>query len=341
VLHLDEMISSTVTMGHLLSSDLSTPVNTRKSPLPSTSTPNHPPESDSPTKLMNGNTRPLQAPDFDSSLNSPSMLSSNGTPANESNNPWSSAVGKAAAGGKSGRVIERLMNDNDRLQREKKLAVVRLEEETKRGESARSALDSLQVSNEVLTSLHETDASILLKRDRRIQELKGDLESERLRRNLAETEVRETRLERDDTIEKLRREATDEREQSRRATTQYDILSKSWKSLESRYLKQAELLKADLSNVRLDIDSDKRKLAQLEVITEQLRQEAEKSRRAKQKLQSDVQDYKLLQEAGMRQIRNHAHQNDAANDRAQQEMQVLLGEMKYVLNVKRDVKGAG
>ncbi len=342
-LHLDDLFSPTMTH-HFYPSDLSSPKR------PHTNSPNgnlvtpppEPlPEYETPTKQHNGLTSQRTGSPTHSNIDSPlaSPPLSLDTPTNDLN-AWSSAVGKATNGGKSGRVIERLMNDNDRLLREKKLAIVKLEEEVKRGESARSAMETLQVSNQNLSSMHDSDASLLSKRDRKIQELKEDLDSERVRRDKAERDTRETRRERDDTIEKLRRETTDEREQSKRATSQYDVLSRSWKSLEDRYLKQTQTLNADLGSLRTGIDQDKRKLIQLEVITEQLRQEAEKTRKAKEKLASDFQAYKQEQEAGMRDIRESALHNDAANDEAQRQMESVLGQMKYVVNVKRDVRGA-
>jgi hypothetical protein len=48
------------------------------------------------------------------------------SPPNE--NQWSSAVGHATTNGKSGRVIERLMAENDRLKRELELQILRSQE---------------------------------------------------------------------------------------------------------------------------------------------------------------------------------------------------------------------
>ena len=278
------------------------------------------------------------ASEADSSILSPGTTSNGDTPIGDPSHQWSSAVGRATTGGKSGRVIERLMNDNDRLLREKKLATVKLEEEIKRGESARSALESLQISNTNLMSMHESDTTLLIKRDRRIQQLRDDLEIERSRREKAERETRETRRERDSTMERLRREAGEEKEQCLRATTQYDMLSKSWKTLEDRYFRQTEGLRADLAGLRAAIDGDRRKLSQMEIIMEQMAKEAERTRRAKEKLSLDFESYKAEQEAGIRGIRDNAEQNDAANDETHQQMVDVLGQMKYVVNVKRDVK---
>lgn len=277
---------------------------------------------------------------IDPSLHTPDTPPAMGTPTKDLNNSWSSAVGRATTGGKSGRVIERLMHENDRLLREKKLATVKLEEELKRGESARSALESLQISNENLVSMHESDANLLIKRDRRIQELREDLEYEKARREKADKETRESRRERDETVERIRREANEDKELSRRATSQYDVLSSSWKKLEERYDRQMQALKTDVNSLRFEMDSDKEKLAQLEIITEQLKMEEKKTRKAKEKLTLGFHSYKEEREASIRSIRDNARLNVAANDEAQHRMEVVLGEMKHVVNVKKDVRNA-
>ena len=261
-------------------------------------------------------------------------------PTNESGYPWSSAVGRATTGGKSGRVIERLMNDNDRLLREKKLAIVKLEEEVKRGESARSALESLQVSNENYVSMHEADTSLLAKRDRRIQQLRDDVDAERAKREKAERETRDTRRERDETIERLRKEAAEEREQSIRATSQYETLSKSWKDLESHYLKQTEHLQMDIASLKASIEGDRQKLARMEVIMEQMGKETERTGKAKEKLSSDFEAYKAEREASIRDMREIAERNEGLSDEGRRQLEEVLGQMRYVVNVKKHVRDA-
>ena len=268
---------------------------------------------------------------------SPHVLSEVGTPTSELGSlQWSAAVGRATTG-KSGRVIEKLMGDNDRLQREKALATAKLEEEVKRSESARSALESLQISNANLASIHETDQTFLAKKDRRIEELRTDLEAERSRRERAERETRESRRERDETVETVRREAAEDKQHAQRANAQYEALSRSWKSLEERYERQTSKLKLDLKALQDEIEGDKRKLAQLEVILEQLGQEGDKSRKTKEKLSSEFQAYKAEQEAGIQGIRRRAEMNNTAHDRKVEQMESVLGQMRYVVNITKDV----
>lgn len=258
----------------------------------------------------------------------------------ESNcSPWSAAVG-GAKNGKSGRVIERLMGENDRLQREKTLASAKYEEELKRSESARSALESLRASNQNLLSMHETDKSLLARKDRKIDELREELESERAKREHAEAETKETNAERDTVVSRLMKETMEATEQSKRSTNQYDVLLKSWKGQGERYERQTQKLKASIKALQEEMAEDKLKLAQLDLITEQFRQESEKTRQAKDGMMQGFEAYKDEQEKGIKQIRETAERNDQAHEQLLKEVATVLGEMKYVVNVRKDFRAS-
>ena len=341
-LHLDQLLSPNMALNGLndLLSDPTTPERTTGHTPPS---PNETPQKhldNTPVRVL-PNVAPRSVSPLLSESGNPvnaSSLSNFGSPTSDfAASPWSAAVGRATMG-KSGRVIDKLQGDNDRLQREKKLAIVKLEEEVKRGESARLALESLQVSNNNLISIHESDKSFLSKKDRRIEELRADLEMERSRRDSAERATRESRRERDEVVEKLRREAVEDKEQAKKANCQYDVLSKSWKSLEDRYERQILKFRSDLAVLREELGCDKQKLTQLEVIMEQLRQEGDKTRKAKERLSSDLQAYKAEQEAGIRGMRERAQLNDSAHEQTLKHMETMLGQMRYIVNVKKDVR---
>ncbi len=297
---------------------------------------------DTPTKQPPNEIHFSSAPPSEAEgLHSSQLLSSQpGTPTSEAGGiPWSAAVGRASLG-KSGRVIDRLMGDNDRLQRDKTLATAKLEEEVKKSESARSTVEALGTSNANLQSMHEIDKAALTRKDRKIEEMKTELEAERARREKAEAEVKVTRREREEAVEKYKKEAMKEQEESRYASTQYDVLSKSWKSMESNYQRQTQKLRADIKSLQDSIARDQQKLSHLEVITDQLRQEGDKAKRAKENLFEDFEAYKREQSKSLSGIKERAERNDITNDEILREVESVLGQMRYVFNIKRDVKHA-
>ena len=330
-------------LSHYFSADSSTP---NKQPISSAAKQSRHIEHDTPTKQRPASRIASPLPtEVEYSLSSPQTISVNGTPTSEfgptscpDSHNWSAAIGRAATG-KSGRVIEKLMGENDRLQREKTLAIVKLEEEVKRGESARLALEGLQVSNETLTSIHESDKTQIAKKDRKIELLRADLQSEQQRREKAEKETRESRREREEVVEALRRVAAEDREEARRCTAQYEILASSWKTLEDRYERQTQKLETDLNDIRAEIDGDKCKTAELEVVNEQLTHELAKVAQVKDELLTGFQAYKMEQESGLHEIQEKAEKNNGANKELHEQMRDVLGQMKHVVNVKRDSRG--
>ncbi|KAL8712415.1 MAG: hypothetical protein Q9220_003263 [cf. Caloplaca sp. 1 TL-2023] len=262
-----------------------------------------------------------------------------GTPNGDlQDSPWSSAVGRATTG-KSGRVIERLMAENDRLRREKNLVDVRWEEEIKRSESARSAMEGLKSTNENLTTIHESGKSMLAKRERKLEEMKSELELERQKRERAEAETRETRRERDDAVESLRKDLQIAREQAKRATTQYDVMSRSFKSLEENYSRQTRKLKVEMKSLGEDVAADQQKMVSLHTVLEHFRSASERSHKVNDQLQQTFDTYKSTAEQELKGIREAARHNDQRNDQMQHQMQDTMNQMRYVMNVQQNVSG--
>ncbi|MCJ1480266.1 hypothetical protein MMC06_000421 [Schaereria dolodes] len=269
------------------------------------------------------------------------MTSTPSTPANEGDDDWSSAVGRATVGGKSGRVIESLQANVDRLKRELKLANMRLEEESKRNDSTRAAFESFRTKHENLVLASETDRAAIARRDRKIEELKADLEAERSRREKAETETKETTRERDEVVGKCRKEVIEEKELAKKSTSQYDILSGSWRSLNDGYSRQTQKLKKDIRDISEKRLEEQHQLARLQVVVEQLSSESEKTRKVNEKVMREFEDYKKEKAEGVRQIRESAEESGRANEYALKEMERVLGEMRYVINVQRNFKYTG
>ena len=261
-----------------------------------------------------------------------------GTPLTELEEiPWSAAVGRATTG-KSGRVIEKLMGDMDRLQRAKNFSDLKSEEESKRRESTQLAYNMLCVTHGNCDATRDIHLNMIARKDRQIADLRADLASERARRAIAETAARETNRERDEVVEKCKREVIQEKELAKRAISQYELLSSSWKNLDSGHRKQLQGLKEDVSTLTDEVTGDKQKLAKLEVVLEQMRQEADKSRRAKDKISEEFEAYKKEHEEGIRGIKEQAERNDIANAEALREMNETVGQMRWAISVCKDVK---
>lgn len=231
------------------------------------------------------------------------------------------------------------MQDVERMQREIKLLTVRYEEEARRSESARALVESLQTTNANLSSICEANNVALARKDRKIEELKADLDSERARRVRSEAQNKEISKERDEVITTCKKELMEEKEVARKSSSQYEVLSSSWRGLDDGYRRQMQKLKDDLKELEAGRQEDQVRIDQLTVVFTQLNKEAASSQAEKEYVMREFEQYKQDKEDSIRQMKEQAERNEHANEAALQEMSSVVGQMRYVINLKRNVRG--
>jgi len=296
----------------------------------------------SPRPPQNGFAPPPRLDSLEHRSSSPALshdYSGPETTTGEGNEQWSSATTRATVGGKSGRVIDKLMQDVERMQREIKLLTVKYEEEARRSESARVLVESLQTTNANLSSICEANNVALARKDRKIEELKADLDSERVRRVRSEAQNKEISKERDEVITTCKKELMEEKEVARKTSSQYEVLSSSWRGLDDGYRRQMQKLKEDLKDLEAGRQEDQVRVDQLTVVFTQLNNEAASSQAEKESVVKQFEQYKQDKEDSIRQIKEQAERNELANEKALQEMSSVVGQMRYVINLKRNVRG--
>ena len=277
--------------------------------------------------------------DHDTSIMSPTRDSSMpGTPASESEPTWSSAVGRATVGGKSGRVIEQLQAVNDKLKRDIKLSEAKLEEQIRTAESARSVQGSIQASHDNLQTIVESLNGQMDRRERQIKEMKVDLESERTRRVRAERQMKEIADERDTFVQEHNQSMAHEKEVAAKATSAYEVMSISWSHREDTHTRQIRKLQAEIEALRANEQAHKERFAAMEVVTAQLRADGDGVRANYKKVLNEFEEYKAVKEESMRGIVERAKRNDEVNDGTAGEMNSVLKEMKYIMNLKKVVE---
>ncbi|KAI9756162.1 MAG: hypothetical protein M4579_003975 [Chaenotheca gracillima] len=255
----------------------------------------------------------------------------------ESSPQWSSAVGRATTG-KSGRVIERLQGENDRLKRDLKFEILRREEEQKKGEAARGQMEGLRITNGNLAQIAEGDKASLARKDRRNEDLKIDLESERARRTEAEAQLKAVQKDWETLEGELRAAARESAEAERKALAQYETLSMGWKHLEEGFRTKVEALRKDVTKMAKDGVEDGAKVQRLTLISEQQQKEIERLHVAKKAVDRGFEKYKSEADEGTRAIRESALQREVEHDQVMDDALSLLNSMRHVINVKENLR---
>lgn len=230
------------------------------------------------------------------------------------------------------------MGDVDRLKRELKLATVKCEEEQRRADSARSALESVRASNDNLEAICDTTRAALARRDRKIEGLKHCLDEQTKSREKAEAEKRMIATGAQESLTKMEKDVACEKQISLRATSQYEQLRDSFSHVQGTYQSQIQRLRSDIDALRKEKESDQQKFDALEGICTQLRADHLKSNLANRDLQEAYEAYKVAAANSVNDLIEQAKRSQRANDESYEEMQKTIGQMKYVMNVKRNLQ---
>jgi methyl-accepting chemotaxis protein len=235
--------------------------------------------------------------------------------------------------GKSGRVIEKLMAENDRLRRELKVETTAREEERKAKEAIRQARDSLQSTNDNLILQNNIDKSSLARKDRKIEELKTHRDFERDQRVVLQERSKIQIKESDELVQDLKSSLSREISERKRAVNQYDVVRESFKRMDDGYRQRVERLKAQLDALLLERERDRQFLQRLEVTVEQQRQELEKLRLAKNKITEKYEDVLERAEEGLKDITQAAKSQELILEETTKEARSTLGALRHLIGV--------
>ncbi|KAI5808096.1 hypothetical protein DFH27DRAFT_478544 [Peziza echinospora] len=239
--------------------------------------------------------------------------------------------------GKSGRVIERLMAENDRLRRELKVETTARAEERKAREAILQSRDSLQSTNDILVHQTNIDKRSLEKRDRKIEELKNERDTERALRSVAERDLRQVQSEGDAELQNIRQELVMASTLREKAVSQYEALAAGWKRLDENYRTKVEEMRRKLDDMINERARDQALLKRLDITIEQQRQEVEKMRTAKAKVTQRFEECMELAEAGIKDMKIKGERVEIEAERTLSEAKTTIDEMRYVMNIKKNV----
>jgi methyl-accepting chemotaxis protein len=241
--------------------------------------------------------------------------------------------------GKSGRVIEKLMAENDRLRRELKVETTAREEERKAKEAIRQARDSLQSTNDNLILQNNIDKSSLSRKDRKIEELKADRDFERSQKLELDERSRIQIKESDEQVQELKNLLSKEVSERKRAVNQYDVVRESFKRMDDGYRQRVERLQAQLDSFRTERERDHHFLQRLEVTVEQQRQELEKLRLAKNRITEKCENVIGQAETQMKEIREMAEGQERILGETVEDAKSTLGALRHVMGVHTAFNG--
>jgi hypothetical protein len=246
--------------------------------------------------------------------------------------PWSSAIGHAGTG-KSGRVIERLQGDIDRLRREKQLLTTRLDETEKEKETLKTRNQSLQDRTSNYEQSHEASLRQLARRERQVEELREELKKERQKTAQAEAQMAAAT-----TSEEIwRNQANQAKALALQRESEYDTIVACRKVDHDRHQGGIDKIRGEISTLLRVKEDDLEKKKKLEIIAEQQRETIAHLEDVNRKLTTNFKTYRNVVDNSISELHQIASLNDQAVTQKLEEMTEVVGHMRWVMNVDKVV----
>lgn len=265
-----------------------------------------------------------------------SMLSEGAT---EGDSQWDSTIGKAGLG-KTGRVINKLVSENDALKRDIQIEKLRAEESKQAAKLIEDKMD--RMVNDYESRLLEANVTktLLARKERQVETLQASIELEKQKAQSAMEREKTWRSE----LEKVQKDTTVQVEE---ATTfaalmegRYTAISSHWKDQGQEVKRAVAKIKDEISGIVEERQEDDTKIQTLRDLCDQQDSNIKELRREKEDIAKKFEEYKQTQEDDLKHIKVNARETEKEQQRLLDEAREALHKLRWALNVKENVKGA-
>ncbi|KAK1451209.1 hypothetical protein CCUS01_11194 [Colletotrichum cuscutae] len=262
----------------------------------------------------------------------------NAAPVPEGQGPgWDSTIGKAGLG-KTGRVINKLVSDNEALKRDIQIERLRAEEAKQAAKLVEDKMERIISDYESRLLEASVTKTLLSRKERQVETLHANVELEKKRT----ADAKEKELLWRDEMEKMRASTTKQVEDANTHAAlmegRYNAISSHWKDQGDEVQRAHLKLRSEIAGVVEERRRDDEKIAALRDLCDQQDGNIKELRRQKEEIQKKFDEYKAQQEFLLKDIKAGVAGRDAEQERLLEETRSTLAKLKWALNVKENVK---
>ncbi|OLN97127.1 hypothetical protein CCHL11_02262 [Colletotrichum chlorophyti] len=250
---------------------------------------------------------------------------------------WDSTIGKAGLG-KTGRVINKLVSDNEALKRDIQIERLRADEAKQAAKLVEDKMERLISDYESRLLEANVTKTLLSRKERQVETLNANVELEKKRTADAQERERSWR----DEMEKMRastsKQVEDANMQAALMEGRYNAISSHWKDQGDEVRRAHLKLRAEIAGLVEERKRDDDKIAALRDLCDQQDGNIKELRRQKDEIEKKFAEYKAQQEEALQDIKKSAHERDAEQERLLEETRSTLARLKWAVNVKENVK---
>ncbi|KAK7757732.1 mother-specific HO expression [Diatrype stigma] len=252
---------------------------------------------------------------------------------------WDGAVGKAGLG-KTGRVINKLVSDNEALKRDIQIERIKAEEAKQAAKLIEDKMDRMVAEYESRLLEANVTKTLLSRKERQVESLQSAVELEKKRTADAQERERTWREE----MEKSRRDANVQVEEANTQAAlmegRYNAIASHWKDQGGEVERAMQGLNAKIESLNVERKNDDDRINTLRDLCDQQDGNIRDLIRQKDEIARAFDDYKRQQDAMLKGIKESARGREEEQARTIEETKRVLGQLKWALNVKQNVKGA-
>ncbi|CEI64054.1 hypothetical protein FVEN_g10865 [Fusarium venenatum] len=252
---------------------------------------------------------------------------------------WDSTIGKAGLG-KTGRVINKLVSDNEALKRDIKIERLKADEAKQAAKLLEDKLERMVSDYESRLLEANVTKTLLARKERQVETLQATVELEK--KKATEALLREKSWR--DEMTKTTKDATVQVEE---ATSYAQLMEGRYNAISSHWQDQGEEVKRAVTKMKSEIDhlnaerrADDDKIETLRDLCDQQDGNIKQLRHEKEEIARKFEEYKKTQEQDLKDIKTNARLREDEQEALLLASKETLDKLKWALNVKKNVKGA-
>jgi hypothetical protein len=242
--------------------------------------------------------------------------------------------------GKTGRVINKLVSDNEALRRDIKLERLRAEESKQAARLLEDKIDKLVSEYESRLLEATVTKTLLARKERQVESLQSTVELERKRAVDAGERERLWK----DQMETLRtdskRKVDDATNYAALVDGRYNAISSHWRDQGDEFKRSMAKMKTEMATLLDERRRDDDRIGTLRDLCDQQDGNIRDLRQQRDDIAAQFEKYKAEQEDALRNIKTLADAREEEQARMIQESKEVLDKLRWALNVKDKIKWA-
>lgn len=261
------------------------------------------------------------------------------TSGREGSPQWDGAVGKAGLG-KTGRVINKLVSDNEVLKRDLKIERLKAEESKQAAKLVEDKMERMISDYESRLLEASVTKTLLSRKERQVEHLQSAIELEKKRTADAQEKERTWREEMDSTRRDTKVQVEEANSHASLMEGRYNAISSHWRDQGAEVKRAVATMNIRIKALVEERLKDDEKINVLRDLCDQQDVNIRDLRGQKDEISQKFEAYKREQEEALRAIKENARKREEEQLKTIEETKQVLGQLKWALNVKRNVKGA-